>query len=103
MPESAKTQETKDISAHVEPEATPTPDQGQKPAVPASKRKYTHLTCDTTHEISDEDFADMRANPDRYNGLPCLMCGSAPFRIGEDGEMVWAGSKNKVVPQELPA
>lgn len=101
MPEAPKTQDTKDITAHVDAPATPPEDQ--KPAVAASKRKYTHLVCGNTHEMSDEDYADMKANPDRYLGLPCFQCGPSPFRVGEDGEMVWSGTKNKVDPYELTA
>lgn len=67
------------------------------------KRQYTHIICDTTHEMSEEDYSDMMNNPDRWNNLSCGKCGAAGFRIGEDGEMVWAGSKDKVVPGKMPA
>lgn len=74
-----------------------------KPVVAAKKREYTHVPSDTTYELSDEDYADMKANPDRWTGLPCPMSGdAAPKRIGPDGEVVWTASKDKVDPYNMP-
>jgi len=80
-----------------------TSDAETKPAVPSKKRQYTHEPSDTTYELSDEDFADMKANPDRWLGLPCPMSDiPGPVRIGPDGEVVWTGSKEKVDPYNMP-
>ena len=58
-------------------------------------KKYTHTICETTMELDPEVAADMGSNPERYMSLPCSHCGGA-YRIGEDGEMVWAGTKDPV-------
>lgn len=58
-------------------------------------KKYTHTICETTMELDAEVAADMDANPDRYLSLPCSHCGGS-YRIGEDGEMVWSGTKDPV-------
>jgi hypothetical protein len=72
----------------------PTP-PGPKASTKKQPRKYTHLTCGTEMEMSDSVAADFYANPDRYSSLYCSGCGVG-VRIGEDGEVVWTGGKEKV-------
>ncbi len=57
--------------------------------------KYTHLNCDTEMEMSEETADQFYSNPGENASLYCSTC-NAGIRIGEDGEMVWTGTKDKV-------
>ncbi len=62
---------------------------------PKRNLKYTHTVCETEGEMSDEVASRYYKNPDEVASLYCVGCG-AGIRIGDDGEMVWSGTKEKV-------
>ena len=62
---------------------------------PKRKLKYTHTVCETEGEMSDEVADRYYRDPNEVASLFCTGCG-AGIRIGEDGEMVWTGTKEKV-------
>jgi hypothetical protein len=68
-------------------------------AAPKRLTKYTHVVCGTDGEMDEamEDRYYSQEHP--VNSLFCTTCG-AGIRIGDDGEMVWAGTKNKVPEHE---
>lgn len=74
-------------------------DQPIAPAKPVSQKdrptKYVHVVCDTEMSMGEEVAANYYQSPESYPSLPCTHCGGY-YRIGPDGEMIWAGSKDKV-------
>lgn len=59
------------------------------------RRSYTHLKCGSA-TIMGQTLAETYArDPYFYIGTFCASC-RAHFPVGEDGEFVWTGTKEKV-------
>lgn len=56
---------------------------------------YTHLKCGGSTRMSQTIAETYARDPHFYGGTFCAVCRSH-FPIGEDGEFVWDGRKEKV-------
>lgn len=74
---------------------------GASPKSPKRRLEYTHEVCETDGKMDAEMADRFYTDPDNVASLFCSQC-NVGVRIGEDGEMVWKGSKDKVVPGEAP-
>lgn len=84
------------------PPINDTTDVTEAPMLPVRKMsekerptKYKHVICDTEMQMTDEEAANYHSEPNLTPSLRCSTCGGN-YRIGPDGEMVWAGSNDKV-------
>ncbi len=59
------------------------------------RRTYKHLTCGATTTMGETIAETYARDPAFYGGTFCVRCASH-FRVGADGEFVWAGTDEKV-------
>ena len=59
------------------------------------RKSYKHLTCGTVTTMGDTIAATYARDPFFYSATFCCGCG-AHFPVGDDGEFVWDGTKEKV-------
>lgn len=59
------------------------------------RRSYIHLKCGVVTTMGHALAETYARQPDFYSGTFCCGCG-AHFPVGEDGEFIWDGTKEKV-------
>lgn len=59
------------------------------------RRSYVHLKCGGMTTMGQTLAETYARDPYFYSGTFCCSCGTH-FPVGEDGEFVWAGTKEKV-------
>ena len=59
------------------------------------RRSYIHLKCGVVTIMGYALAETYARQPDFYSGTFCCGCG-AHFPVGEDGEFIWDGTKEKV-------
>lgn len=59
------------------------------------RRTYIHLKCGTATTMGQALAETYAREPDFYSGTFCAGC-RTHFPVGEDGEFVWDGTKEKV-------
>lgn len=70
-------------------------DERAKGFIRPVRRTYEHLKCGTTTTMGLALAETYARNPQFYSGTFCVACRNH-FPIGEDGEFVWAGTKEKL-------
>mgnify|MGYP000169699929 FL=1 len=59
------------------------------------RRSYIHLKCGVVTTMGHALAETYARQPDFYSATFCCGCG-AHFPVGEDGEFIWDGTKEKV-------
>jgi hypothetical protein len=59
------------------------------------RESYVHLKCGSVTRMSSTIAETYARDPYFYSGTFCCACGGH-FPVGEDGEFVWDGTKEKV-------
>lgn len=59
------------------------------------RRSYVHLRCGVLTTMGQALAETFARQPDFYSGTFCAGCGTH-FPVGEDGEFIWDGTKEKV-------
>ncbi len=70
-------------------------DERSKGFVRPVRRSYVHETCGVTTTMGAALAETFARDPYFYAGTFCSGCGSH-FPVGEDGQFVWDGTKEKV-------
>lgn len=70
-------------------------DERAKGFVRPVRASYTHLKCGASTRMGQALAETYARNPHFYSGTFCATC-RAHFPVGEDGEFVWDGTKEKV-------
>jgi hypothetical protein len=72
-----------------------TEEERKKGFVRPVRRTYVHLTCKTSTTMGAALAETYARDPKFYSGTFCCACADH-FPVGEDGEFVWSGTKEKV-------